>query len=89
MSSGDKIITYTLLGFLAFTIFVLLFSAYTTYSALCNISDRLLDNNDLIWEIKEAADRLLVQPIHIVILVQQVQQVPVQALAHPPMQAKL
>ena len=67
MSSEDRIIIYTLLWFLAFTNFVLLFSAYTTYSALCNKRDRLLDNNDLLTEIKEAVDRLPVQPIHQVI----------------------
>ena len=93
MSSQDRIIIYMLLRFLAFTNFVLLLSAYTTYCAFCNISDRLLDINDLLIEIKEAAaDRLLVQPIHQVILiqpVQQVQQVPVQAPAHPPIQAQL
>ena len=64
MLSQDRIIIYTLLGFLAFTNFVLLFSAYTTYCAFCNISDRLLENNDLLTEIKEAADRLPVQPIY-------------------------
>ena len=88
MSSEDKIITYTLLGFLVFTSFILLFSAYTTYYALCNISDRLLENNDLLQDIKEAADRLPGQPIHQVIPVQPVQQVhrvPLQALAQPPM----
>ena len=60
LSYEDRIIIYTLLRILAFTNFVLLFSADTTYSALCNISDTLLDNNDLLIEIKEAVDRLLV-----------------------------
>ena len=57
---------------------ILIISAYTTHMALCNISDRIEENNVLIYDIKGVADRLPVHPIHEVIPIQQVQQVPVQ-----------
>ena len=66
-------------------------SAYTTHTALYNISDGIEENNELLHDIKEAADRLPVQPIHQVIPVQQVQQVPVQAavLVQPAVQPQI
>ena len=66
---------------------IFVISAYTRNNALCNISDIIEENTGLLRDIKLAANRLLVHPIHQVILVKQVQQaaVPVQPAVQPQM----